>query len=59
MNATVAENLLTLEELFTLPEDGAERELIRGALRERPMTRRNRWHAVRSIVDRECTLLTN
>jgi Uma2 family endonuclease len=36
---------MTLEEMLALPDDGMERELIRGQLRERPMTRRNRWHA--------------
>jgi Uma2 family endonuclease len=35
---------MTVEEMDALPEDGKERELIRGELRERGMTRRNRWH---------------
>ena len=35
---------MTTEELLALPEDGTDRELIRGQLRERPMTRRNRRH---------------
>jgi Uma2 family endonuclease len=44
--------LMTTEELLKLPEDdGTERELIRGELRERPMTKRNRIHtAVESMV---------
>ena len=36
--------LLTGEELLALPDDGMERWLIRGQLRERPMSFRNRWH---------------
>ena len=37
--------LITTEDLLALPDDGVERELIRGELRERNMTRRNRLHA--------------
>jgi Uma2 family endonuclease len=37
--------VMTTEELLALPEDGVERWLIRGQLRERPMTVRNRWHS--------------
>lgn len=37
--------LMTAEELLALPEDGVERWLIRGQLREKPMTVRNRWHS--------------
>ncbi len=37
---------MTLAEFLALPpDDGIERELIRGELKERPMTRRNRSHA--------------
>ncbi|MCR9294655.1 MAG: Uma2 family endonuclease [bacterium] len=36
---------MTTAQLLALPDDGVERELIRGELRERPMTRRNRLHA--------------
>ncbi len=36
---------MTTAQLLTLPQDGMERELIRGELRERKMTRRNRKHA--------------
>jgi Uma2 family endonuclease len=36
---------LTAEEIIALPEDGTLRELIRGELRERPMTLRNRTHS--------------
>lgn len=35
---------LTAELLLTLPDDGMDRELVNGQLRERPMTRRNRFH---------------
>src|SRR5262249_19563377 len=36
---------MTTEEFWSLPDDGKERDLIRGELRERPMTKRNRWHS--------------
>ncbi len=36
---------MTTEELFALPDDGIERDLIRGELREYPMTKRNRRHS--------------
>jgi Uma2 family endonuclease len=36
---------MTTEELLALPENGTERWLIAGVLRERPMTRRNRFHS--------------
>ncbi len=42
--ATVA-SLMTTEELLALPDDGTERWLIAGELRERPMTVRNRFHS--------------
>src|SRR5207245_2593242 len=35
----------TTEELLALPEDGVERELIQGQLREKPMTKRNPTHS--------------
>ncbi|CAN5894359.1 Uma2 family endonuclease [soil metagenome] len=42
---SVAESpMMTTEELLALPDDGVDRELIRGQLREKPMTRRNRRH---------------
>jgi Uma2 family endonuclease len=37
--------LFSTEQLLAMPEDGVERWLIRGQLRERPMTKRNRFHA--------------
>ena len=36
---------MTAEELLAMPEDGMERWLIAGELRERPMTVRNRFHS--------------
>ncbi len=36
--------LMTTEELLAMPEDGIDRELSRGRLREREMTRRGRRH---------------
>src|SRR6185437_3576351 len=36
---------MTTEQLLAIPEDGIERELIGGQLRERTMTRRNRRHS--------------
>jgi Uma2 family endonuclease len=37
--------ILTFEEFLALPDDGVRRELIRGELRERGMTVRNRHHS--------------
>lgn len=37
--------VLSAEELMDLPDDGVERDIIRGELRERPMTRRNPDHS--------------
>lgn len=36
---------MTAEQLLAMPDDGVERWLIRGQLREKPMTYRNRWHS--------------
>ncbi|MEW4566247.1 Uma2 family endonuclease [Tautonia sp. JC769] len=36
---------MTIEAFLTLPEDGMRRELIRGEVWEKEMTRRNRWHS--------------
>jgi len=36
---------MTTEDLLGMPEDGVDRDLIRGELRERPMTGRSRLHA--------------
>lgn len=45
MMAAGAERLMTTEELLALPRNGTERWLIRGQLREKPMTVRNRMHS--------------
>ncbi len=39
-----ADTMTTAEQLLALPEDDVERDLIRGELREKPMTRRGRNH---------------
>ncbi|HET6422702.1 MAG TPA: Uma2 family endonuclease [Planctomycetaceae bacterium] len=46
--STVLENIATIADYESLPDDGIERWLVRGQLRERPengMTKRNRWHS--------------
>lgn len=43
--STAAVTLMTTEQLLALPDDGVERWLIRGQLREGSMTVRNRWHS--------------
>ena len=47
--------LMTTEELLALPENGFERWLIRGQLREKPATLRDRWHS--AIMARLATVL--
>jgi Uma2 family endonuclease len=49
MSTTVTPPIVTGDDLFALPDDGIEREIIRGQLRERPMTRRNRRHSRTTI----------
>jgi Uma2 family endonuclease len=41
MNSSVASLSLTTSDIFEIADDDIEREIIRGELRERPMTRRN------------------
>jgi Uma2 family endonuclease len=36
---------MTTEEMLALPDDGTDRDLIEGRLREKPMTMRNRRHS--------------
>ncbi len=36
---------MTTEEFLALPDNGTDRWLIEGQLREKPMTVRNRWHS--------------
>jgi Uma2 family endonuclease len=48
MSTTAPPRLMTTAELLALPDDGVERWLIRGQLREKrehPMTKRNRFHS--------------
>jgi Uma2 family endonuclease len=45
MATAEATALVTTEQLLAMPDDGVERWLIRGQLREKPMTYRNRWHS--------------
>lgn len=43
--ATPPPRLMTNDEFLALPDDGMERNLIRGILWEKTMTRRNRFHS--------------
>lgn len=45
MPVAEATKLMTTEELLAMPDDGVERWLIRGQLREGGMTVRNGWHS--------------
>jgi Uma2 family endonuclease len=45
MVTATAAQLMTTEELLALPDDGVERWLINGELREKPLTVRNRFHS--------------
>jgi len=45
MTIAIESQLMTTEELLAMPEDGVGRELIRGELRERGLTRRNPMHS--------------
>jgi len=45
VSTVVSTRPMTTEEMLGLPDDGVDRELIRGQLWEKPMTRRNRWHS--------------
>lgn len=49
MSTATAPKLMTVDEFLALPDDGVERWLIRGELREKrdtDMTRRNRLHSI-------------
>lgn len=48
---------MTTEELLALPEDGMDRWLINGELREKPMTVRNRFHS--SVMVAVAAILKN
>ena len=45
MAAAATSARMTTEELLAMPENGMDRWLIRGQLREQPMTVRNRYHS--------------
>ena len=45
MTVAARPDLMTTDQLLALPDDGKERWLIRGAVREKEMTRRNRGHS--------------
>lgn len=42
---TLIDRFMTTEELIAMPEDGVDRELIRGQLREKPATTHSRPHS--------------
>jgi Uma2 family endonuclease len=48
---------MTTDEMLAMPQDGMDRWLIRGQLREKPMTVRNRWHS--RVMARLGQLLVN
>ena len=45
MSSVVSESITT-EQLLAMPDDGLDRELIRGHVRETPVTKRNRFHTL-------------
>lgn len=45
MPTAVLERTITTDDLLSMPADGMDRWLIRGELREKPMTVRNRMHS--------------
>ncbi len=45
MTLAEAAPVTTTADLLALPQNGVDRWLIRGQLREKPMTIRNRWHS--------------
>jgi Uma2 family endonuclease len=53
---SVASKLMTTEELLALPDNGMDRDLIRGELREKPMTTRGGPHCI--TMTNLATLLT-
>src|SRR4051812_6700167 len=57
MATAATPTLMTTEELLALPRDNVDRWLIRGQLREKEMTVRNRWHS--RIMARIVQLLLN
>jgi Uma2 family endonuclease len=57
MSVAAAPSTLTTEELLAMPADGIDRWLIRGQLREKPMTVRNRSHS--RVMARVAQVLNN
>lgn len=57
MIATDITAVMTTDDLLSLPKNGSERWLIRGRLREKPMTVRNRFHS--RIMTRVAKFLDN
>lgn len=55
MASAVLNKPMTTEEFLALPENGTERWLIAGELREKPMTVRNRFHS--KVESRTCFFL--
>ena len=45
MSGTATVTVISAEELLAMPEDGTDRWSIRGKLKEKPMSYRNRWHS--------------
>lgn len=45
MTVATVTSPVTTEQMLAMPENGVERWLIQGQLRESPMTVRNRWHS--------------
>jgi Uma2 family endonuclease len=45
MSTVAIDPSLTVEDLLAMPDDGIDRDLVRGQVREQPMTLRNRRHA--------------
>lgn len=54
MTTVTEPEILTTEQLDAMPEDGMERWLIRGQLREGEMTNRNRGHSRIKSKDHSC-----
>jgi hypothetical protein len=50
MSTAMAAHLMTTEQLLGFPNDGVERELSRGRLKQREMTRRGRRHTKAGAV---------
>jgi Uma2 family endonuclease len=49
MSVAIPPSPMTTEEMLALPENGMDRELINGEIREYPMAKRNQWHATTEV----------